>query len=331
MRNAEIGSPSGGSSRRDVLKQSMATALAMGFPTLIPGRALGLSGSVAPSNRVALAVIGTGNQGFNDINSFLKDERVQIVAVCDVNRESAGYWEGKVGGREPARRLVEEHYAKNRPSGSYRGCAALADFREVLSRGDIDAVEICTPDHWHAIMVVEACKAKKDIYCQKPLSLTVAEGRTMSSAVSRSHVVFQTGSQQRSDAKFRRACELVRNGRIGALKTVRVGLPSGRNDYAKTGDRKKPEPVPEGFDYNFWLGPAPEAPYAAGAVPRQLPLDLRLLWRAGDRLGRPPPGLCSMGHGHRADRPDRDPERQRRVPPRPALEHCHRVPLRGYL
>ena len=262
MRNAEIGSPSGGSSRRDVLKQSMATALAMGFPTLIPGRALGLSGSVAPSNRVALAVIGTGNQGFNDINSFLKDERVQIVAVCDVNRESAGYWEGKVGGREPARRLVEEHYAKNRPSGSYRGCAALADFREVLGRGDIDAVEICTPDHWHAIMVVEACKAKKDIYCQKPLSLTVAEGRTMSSAVSRSHVVFQTGSQQRSDAKFRRACELVRNGRIGALKTVRVGLPSGRNDYAKTGDRKKPEPVPEGFDYNFWLGPAPEAPYA---------------------------------------------------------------------
>ena len=111
-------------------------------------------------------------------------------------------------------------------------------------------------------MVIEACKARKDIYCQKPLSLTIAEGRAMSSAVSRSHVVFQTGSQQRSDRRFRRACELVRNGRIGDLVKVRVGMPGGRTDYAKTGDHKKPEPVPEGFDYNFWLGPAPEAPYA---------------------------------------------------------------------
>ncbi len=211
---------------------------------------------------MTLAVIGTGNQGFNDINSFLRDERVQIVAVCDVNRESRGYWEGKLGGREPARRLVEAYYGKNRRDGSYKGCSTSDDFREILGRKEIDAVEICTPDHWHAIMVSEACKAGKDIYCQKPLSLTIAEGRAMSSAVSRSHVVFQTGSQQRSDAKFRRACELVRNGRIGDLKKVRVGMPGGRTDYAKTGDHKKPEPVPEGFDYNFWLGPAPDAPYA---------------------------------------------------------------------
>ncbi len=221
---------------------------------------------MAPSNRIALAVIGTGNQGFNDIASFLKDDRVQIVAVCDVNRESAGYWEGKTGGREPARRLVGQHYAKNFKSGTIRGCSALADFREVLGRHDIDAVEICTPDHWHAIMVVEACKAKKDIYCQKPLSLTVAEGRVMSYAVNRSNVVFQTGSQQRSDRRFRRACELVRNGRIGELRRVRVGLPGGRSDYAKTGDHKKPQAVPEGFDYNFWLGPAPDAAYAPAPV-----------------------------------------------------------------
>jgi predicted dehydrogenase len=239
-----------------------ATAAGFGFPTLVPDRALGLSGTVAPSNRIALGVIGTGNQGFNDINSFLRDDRVQIVAVCDVNRESPGYWQGKVGGREPARRLVEEHYSKARPSGTYRGCSAVGDFREILGRSDIDAVEICTPDHWHAIMVVEACKARKDIYCQKPLSLTVAEGRAMSSAVSRSKVVFQTGSQQRSDRRFRRACELVRNGRIGDLVKVRVGMPTGREDYAKTGDHKKPEPVPAGFDYNMWLGPAPDAPYA---------------------------------------------------------------------
>ena len=187
---------------------------------------------------------------------------VQIVAVCDVNRESAGYWDGKVGGREPARRLVEGHYAKDKPSGNYRGCEAYADFREVLGRADIDAVEVCTPDHWHAIPVIEACRAKKDIYCQKPLALTVAEGRAMSYAASKHGVVFQTGSQQRSDPHFRHACELVRNGRIGTLKSVRVGLPGGRPDFARTGDRKAPEPVPEGFDYDRWLGPAPAAPYA---------------------------------------------------------------------
>ncbi len=136
------------------------------------------------------------------------------------------------------------------------------DFREILGRKDIDAVEVCTPDHWHAIPVLEACKAKKDIYCQKPLSLTIAEGRAMSYAVNKCQVVFQTGSQQRSDFRFRRACELVRNGRIGDLKTVKVGLPGGRTDYAKCGERKRPEPVPAGFEYETWLGPAPEAPYA---------------------------------------------------------------------
>ncbi len=252
--------PASGPSRRDLLFKTLPAAIA--FPTLIPDRALGLSGLTAPSNRISVAVIGTGNQGFNDLDSFLSDERVQVVAVCDVNRESHGYWQGKLGGREPARRLVDEYYAKNRRDGTYRGCSASADFREILGRKDIDAVEICTPDHWHAIMVLEACKARKDIYCQKPLSLTIAEGRAMSSAVSKSHVVFQTGSQQRSDSRFRRACELVRNGRIGDLLKVRVGMPSGRTDYAKSGEHKKQEPVPEGFDYDLWLGPAPDAPYA---------------------------------------------------------------------
>src|SRR4051794_25909293 len=196
-------------SRRGFLRAATYGAVAgYAFPVIVPASALGRGGRVAPSNRIAVGVIGTGNQGFNDINSFLKDERVQIVAVCDVNRESAGYWEGKVGGREPGRRLVEEHYAKHRRTASYRGCSAVADFRELLGRGDIDAVEVCTPDHWHAIMVIEACKAKKDIYCQKPLSLTIAEGRAMSWAANRSRVVFQTGSQQRSDRRFRRAAEL---------------------------------------------------------------------------------------------------------------------------
>jgi predicted dehydrogenase len=250
-------------SRRHFLQRTAAFgAAAVAFPTIIPASARGADGHVAPSNRVTMGVIGTGNQGFNDMRAFFGDNRVQILAVCDVNKESAGYWDGAVAGREPGKRLVEKHYAGKQPSGSYKGCDAYIDFREVLARKDIDTALICTPDHWHAIPTVEAAKAGKDIYCQKPLSLTVAEGRIMSDAVKKYQRVFQTGSQQRSDGNFRRACELVRNGRIGKLHTVKVGLPGGRPDFGKTGNRKKPEPVPEGFDYDFWLGPAPEAPYA---------------------------------------------------------------------
>ena len=214
----------------------------------------------APYNRITVAVIGTGNQGIGDLKSFMKDERVQVVAVCDVNRESAGYWDGAVGGRAPAKRIVDAHYALQDPK--YKGCTEYSDFRELLQRKDIDAVEIATPDHWHAYMCVEAAKAGKQIYCQKPLTLTVGEGRAISNAVKKHNTVFQTGSQQRSDPHFRRACELVRNGRIGKLKTVRCGLPGGRPDFGKTAEFKKPEPVPDGFDYDMWLGPAPYAPYA---------------------------------------------------------------------
>lgn len=218
-------------------------------------------GRPAPSKRITVGVIGTGNQGIGDIKSLLKDERVQIVAVCDVNRESRGYWDDAIGGRDPAKRVVEDFYSARQPT-TYKGCDSYSDFRELLARPDIDAVEIATPDHWHAYMAVEAAKAGKDIYCQKPLSLTIADGRAMSDAVKRYGRVFQTGSQQRSDPHFRRACELVRNGRIGTLKTVRCGLPGGWTDLGKTGDRKKPEPIPEGFDYDMWLGPAPYAAYA---------------------------------------------------------------------
>jgi predicted dehydrogenase len=253
------------SSRRELLRNAIhVSAAGFAFPTIVPARALGLSGGVAAGARITIGVIGTGNQGMNDIRSFLRDDRVQIVAVCDVNRESPGYWENAIGGREPARRLVDDYYAANKTSGTYRGCDACVDFREVLGRRDIDAVEICTPDHWHAIMVLEACAAGKDIYCQKPLSLTIEEGRAMSFAVARKHVVFQTGSQQRSEARFRRACELVRNGRIGELRKVKVGLPGGRRDLTGSGIRKTPEAVPAGFDYERWLGPAPAAPYAPG-------------------------------------------------------------------
>ncbi len=232
------------------------------FPEVVPASALGRDGKIAPSSRITVGMIGMGNQGLNDVRDFLNDERVQVVAICDVNREGPGYWNGGVAGRETGRRLVEEKYARETASGTYKGCDTYNDFRDLLAREDIDAVEIVTPDHWHALMTLEAAKAGKDIYCQKPLSLTVADGRAMCDAVKKYGRVFQTGSQQRSDSHFRHACELVRNGRIGKLHTVRCGLPPGRPDIGKTGDRKKPEPIPEGFDYDLWLGPAPDAPYA---------------------------------------------------------------------
>jgi predicted dehydrogenase len=208
-----------------------------------------------------MAVIGCGNQGTNDLMGFLRDERVQIVAVCDVNRESPGYWRGAIGGREAGRMFVEWHYAREKRSGSYKGCAVYEDFRDVLARPDIDALLIALPDHWHSIPVIEGTRAGKDIYGEKPLSLTIAEGRAMCNAVKEHKRVFQCGSQQRSDWRFRKACEIVRNGHIGKLQTVKCGLPGGTPDYGGTGDRQDPEPIPEGFNYEVWLGPAPDAPY----------------------------------------------------------------------
>jgi predicted dehydrogenase len=243
-------------SRRQFLLQAAAA------PLIVSASALGRDDKPPPSERINLGVIGAGNQGFNDMRAFLGDARVRIVAVCDVNRESAGYWNGAVAGREPGRRLVEQHYAAEKKAGTYKGCDAHVDFRELLDRKDIDAVLVSTPDHWHALPVILAAKAGKDVYCQKPLALTIAEGRAMSNAVKKFKRVFQCGSQQRSDSNFRRACELVRNGRIGKLHTVRCGLPGGRPDYGKTGDRKKPEKVPDGFEFDLWIGPAPNAEYA---------------------------------------------------------------------
>ena len=254
-------------SRRQFLRRATgASAAVLGFPQIVPSSVLGLQGAVAPSNRIAIGIIGTGNQGTNDMRQFLRDSRVQVVAVCDVNKKGAGYWNGKTAGRDPAREIAEAHYAEKSDSGSYRGCAGYRDFRDLLDRQDIDAVEVATPDHWHAIPTILAAKAGKDVYCQKPLSLTIVEGRAMSDAIKRYKRVFQTGSQQRSDKRFRHGCELVRNGRIGKLIEVECGLPGGRPDIGKNGDRKAPEPVPAGFDYDFWLGPAPHAPYAPARV-----------------------------------------------------------------
>lgn len=232
------------------------TSALLSAPLFVPSSVLGQN---APSEKLTMAFLGTGNNGTNWLNGFLRDDRVRVLAVCDVNAEGPGYWGGTVRGREPARRMVNEFYGDH-------SCAGYIDFREAIARDDIDGVYIGTPDHWHALMAVESAKAGKHIYCQKPLTLTVAEGRWISDAVKKAGVTFQTGSQQRSDHNFRRACELVRNGLIGKLQTVRCGLPGGTPDFGHTADQTTPRPIPEDFAYDLWLGPAPEAYYCPARV-----------------------------------------------------------------
>ncbi len=199
-----------------------------------------------PLNRVGLACIGVGSMGMSNLKSFLWTPGVQVVAVCDVDAAR----------REEARATVEKHYADQKPGGRWGGCAAVVDFRECLARDDVDAVCISTPDHWHVPCAYYAAKAGKDIYCEKPLSLTIEQGRLLSDTVRRQGRVFLMGSQQRSEWRFRFACELVRNGYIGEVRQVKVGLVKGRAHEPVT-----PMPVPPGLDYELWLGPAPWRPY----------------------------------------------------------------------
>lgn len=233
--------------RRQFVRGAAATAFVA--PYIVPSLSSSAAARPAPSNRITMAQIGCGGMGRGDLHNFLQADEVQVLAVCDVDTEH----------REAARRAVEERYAANTAHGVYRGCDAYNDFREVLARDDIDAIVQSTPDHWHALIITGAARAGKDIYGQKPLSLTINQGRVMSDAVRRYGCIFQTGSQQRSNDRFRFACELVRNGRIGKVHTVTCGLPT-----TPTRDNPPPSPVPEGFDYDMWLGPAPSAPYCEG-------------------------------------------------------------------
>ena len=251
--------------RRQFITRSAGTAMgAVSFPHIIPSSALGQDGNVAPSNRTTMGCIGVGGMGTNNMRGFMSNRDVQVVAVCDVVKASDQYghwykkgWKGSWFGREPAQNIVEEHYAGRKESGTFKGCSAYLDFRRLLARDDIDAVCITTPDHWHAIPVIMAAKAGKDIYCEKPLSLTIAEGRAMVEAVRRYGVVFQTGSHHRSaDQHLRFVCELIRNGRIGELKRIVVFL-GGSGIHGPW----HPMGVPKDFDYNMWLGPAAWAPY----------------------------------------------------------------------
>lgn len=224
--------------RRGFLKRTAALAgAAAGFPYIIPGKALGQN--AAANNRINVGCIGVGSQGTGNMKGFLQSPDLHIVAVCDVDRSH----------RDAARDIVNGAY-------NNQDCATYNDFREMLGRDDLDAVSIAVPDHWHSIPAIAASNAGLDIYAEKPLALTIVEGRAMVDTMHRNGTVWQTGSWQRSQGHFRKACELVRNGRIGRVHTVKVGLPTG-----KPCDPQPVQPVPDGFDYDFWLGPAPWKPY----------------------------------------------------------------------
>lgn len=233
--------------RRSLLKGA---AAAVAAPYLVPSSALGRGGWTAPSERITLGMIGIGNMGGGHLGDILNStdmrRQLQIVAVCDVDAVKRGN----------ARKQVEEKYADDRQAGRFKGCDEYNEFEEILARPDMDAVLCAVPDHWHAIVAIHAARMGKDIYSEKPLTLTIREAQEMVKAMRRYNRVFQTGSQQRSEHNFRFACELVQNGRIGKLQTVHVniGLPSEEKYLPE-------EPVRDGLDWDRWLGPAPWQPY----------------------------------------------------------------------
>ena len=240
-----------GLSRRHFVQGTAAAAV--GWPALLSSLVRGDEKKAPANDRIALGFIGVGKMNSGHLGHFLGQKDVQVLAVCDVDKTR----------REAAKTTVEKKYAEQIKSGQYKGCAAYNDFRELLGRKDIDAVVIATPDHWHAIPAIEACQAGKDVYCEKPLSLTILEAKTMMEAARKHNRVFQTGSQQRAENSFRLACELVRSGRIGKIKTV----------YVNVGSSSKPCDLPEekaepGLDWDRWLGPAPKRPYNSVLSPR---------------------------------------------------------------
>jgi len=223
-------------SRRAFLKSA---AMALAPPAIVPASALGKGGRPAASERITVGMIGLGSMGLRHVRGFLQEPDCQITHVCDVDASR----------RRVAAAVINKHYGNT-------DCAEVHDFRDLIANKALDTLCISLPDHWHSIPSIMAARAGKDVYGEKPLAVTIAEGQAMVRAVQRYGIVWQMGSWQRSTRHFRFACELVRNGRIGKVRRVEVGLGIG-----PTTGPQPPMPVPKGFDYDLWLGPAPWAPY----------------------------------------------------------------------
>ena len=241
--------------RRDFIKRTAGWSLAAAaFPAIIPGSALGADGATPASERLTLGFVGMGKQMGGHLDTFLRRPECQVVAVCDVEAKRLKLRQDKAN--------ANAYYADRDGKPGYNGVAAYGDFREIAGRGDIDAVVIATPDHWHTLVSIAMLEAGKDVYCEKPLTLTINEGKALVRAARAYGRVFQVGSQQRSSREFRIACELVRNGRIGKVHTVHVNVGGPPAECYLPA-----EPVPDGLDWNFWLGPAPWRPYNSDIAP----------------------------------------------------------------
>ncbi len=241
------------SRRRFLERTSAAAATALAVPAIVPRNVLGGPAETSPSQRITVGMIGLGRQAYlKNMKQFLGMPDVQVVAVCDVDS-----WRLK-----NAKKAIDESYGKKTPSGSYRACDAYIDLGDVLARNDIDAVMISTPDHWHIPMAVAAMQAGKDVSLEKPITRTIAEGRQVSDLAKQLGRVFRVDSELRSNRSAHRAATLIRNGRVGDIHTVTVGVPGSDVPCP-------PQPemaAPKELDYKRWQGPAPAAPYTEKRV-----------------------------------------------------------------
>ena len=238
--------------RRVFLERTGCASAMVAVPWIVPATVQ----SALPSERIAVGLIGHGAMGRGHLHRLAGDREVQLLAVCDVDRVRC----------EEAKKRVEQTYAVREPNGSHGACAAYNDYRELLARPDLDAVVIATPDHWHTLQSIHAVEAGKDVYCEKPISLNVQEGRRLVETVRRYGRVFQTGTQYRSISTIRRVCEFVRGGGLGKVKSVfttwgKIGRRLGVDSYAPLSFALPAEPVPDGLDWDLWVGPAPWQPY----------------------------------------------------------------------
>jgi hypothetical protein len=277
--------------RREMIKRTAAGAGSVAGALVLPGTVLGRDGGTAPSERIGIGSIGVGAMGQGHFRRFADYPDVQLVACCDVDT-----WR-----RDHSTRIIEQVYGAKQPSGRFHGFQAYNDFRELLDRSDIDAVIVSTGERWHPAISVRAAKAGKDIYCEKPISLTIRQARTMVRTVRRHNRVFQTGLQQRNSPEFRKAFEMIHAGRIGEVKLAYVTA-SGVSDYLNL----PAEPMPAGLDWDLWLGPSPWHPYNyryhhAGAPQNVVPWSCNRAFGAGDMTSGLVHGLDSAHAGLQKD------------------------------
>ena len=252
--------------RRDFLKSVALGGVALAFPTIIPSRVLGAD---APSKRINVGMIGLGNIFRSHYGGVINNPRFQLMAVCDVDRTV----------REATQAKANAAYGAAKASGTYKGCDAYNEYERILERSDIDAVMVTTPDHWHVPISLAAIRAGKDVYVEKPMHLTIREGRLLCDTVQQYGAILQVGSQQRSEAAFRRAAEMVRNGYIGQIREIQVHMGDFHQPYPMP-----EQPIPDGFDYDRWLGSTPWFPYNSERVLGSYGGGWRCHWEYGSRM-----------------------------------------------